>query len=183
MYDRGDLPVVVEHHTGTNKLVWKEDLSKLDYNKYLPIFVDGLCEKAYPYCFIAKAGISDLLDAGGPRIRPVVPQLILPLKRALDSRDPEIIVEVLGVLQHLVVSGDRVGEALVLYYRQLLPILCLFKDKNVNIGDKIEYGQRKRTNIGDLIQETLELLELHGGPDAFVNIRYIIPTYDSVVLN
>jgi hypothetical protein len=38
-------------------------------------------------------------------------------------------------------------------------------------------------NIGDLIQETMELLEAHGGEDAFINIKYMIPTYESCVLN
>ena len=32
-----------------------------------------------------------------------------------------------SVLQHLVTSGDMIGEALVPYYRQILPILNLFK--------------------------------------------------------
>lgn len=34
------------------------------------------------------------------------------------------------MLQHLVVSADMVGEALVPYYRQILPILNIFKSKN-----------------------------------------------------
>lgn len=49
----------------------------------------------------------------------------------------------------------------------------------VNIGDKIDYGQRKGDNLGDLIQETLELFEKHGGEDAYINIKYMIPTYES----
>ena len=75
------------------------------------------------------------------------------------------------------------GEALVPYYRQLLPILNIFRNKNMNIGDRIEYGQYKRENVGDLIQETLELMERYGGEDAFINIKYMIPTYESVCLN
>ena len=31
----------------------------------------------------------------------------------------------------------------------------------VNIGDKIDYGQRYNTRIGELIQDTLEILEKH----------------------
>lgn len=38
-------------------------------------------------------------------------------------------------MQHLVVSGDMVGEALVPYYRQILPILNIFKNMNLNSGD------------------------------------------------
>ena len=54
---------------------------------------------------------------------------------------------------------------------------------SVNCGDKIDYSQNKRENVGDLIDETLQLLEKHGGDDAFINIKYIIPTYESCLLN
>lgn len=55
------------------------------------------------------------------------------------------------VIQKLVLSGDMIGEALVPYYRQILPIFNLFRNCNQNIGDKIEYSQRKRLNLGDLV--------------------------------
>lgn len=54
---------------------------------------------------------------------------------------------------------------------------------SVNSGDGIDYSQQKRENIGDLIQETLEAFERHGGEDAFINIKYMIPTYESCMLN
>ena len=76
-----------------------------------------------------------------------------------------------------------VGEALVPYYRQILPVLNLFKNCNKNLGDSIEYGQRRGENIGDLVNETLELLEKYGGRDAFINIKYMVPTYESCMLN
>ena len=53
----------------------------------------------------------------------------------------------------------------------------------VNSGDGIDYSQQKRENIGDLIQETLEAFEMHGGEDAFINIKYMVPTYESCLLN
>jgi hypothetical protein len=56
-----------------------------------------------------------------------------------------------------------IGEALVPYYRQILPIFNLFRNSNFSSGDKIEYSQRKRLNLGDLISETLELFEQTGG--------------------
>ena len=49
----------------------------------------------------------------------------------------------------------------------------------MNSGDGIDYSQQKRENVGDLIQETLEAFELHGGEDAFINIKYMVPTYES----
>lgn len=102
---------------------------------------------------------------------------------ALNTRDPDIISVMLKIIQKLVLSGDMIGEALVPYYRQILPIFNIFRNSNKNIGDKIEYDQRKRLNLGDLISETLQLLEQTGGEDAFINIKYMIPTYESCVLN
>ncbi len=64
----------------------------------------------------------------------------------------------------------------------LILSFVLFCLSIVNLGDGIEFSQQKRTNIGDLIHETLELLEIHGGEDAFINIKYMIPTYESAVL-
>ena len=86
-------------------------------------------------------------------------------------------------MQVLVTCSDTIGEALVPYYRQILPVMNLFKQQNKNIGDRIEYNQRKQLCLGDLIQQTLELFETHGGEDAFINIKYMIPTYESCVLN
>jgi len=54
---------------------------------------------------------------------------------------------------------------------------------SVNSGDGIDYSQRKRENLGDLIQETLEVFERHGGDDAYINIKYMIPSYESCLLN
>merc|ERR1719487_259501 len=123
-----------------------------------------------------------MLERGGSKILPVVPQLIIPVKTALNTRDPQIIATTLKVLQSLVLAGEMIGEALVPYYRQILPVFNIFKNQNQNLGDKMEYGQRKRMNIGDLIAETLEVFELNGGEDAFINIKYMIPTYESCVL-
>jgi hypothetical protein len=53
----------------------------------------------------------------------------------------------------------------------------------VNLGDRIDYTQMCQENVGDLIQETLEKLEQYGGEDAFINIKYMVPTYESCMLN
>jgi len=179
-YDRGDLPIQV-HHAASNRIAWKVDIEKLDYHHYLPIFFDGLREKEDPYRFLSVEGAHNMLDKGGSKILPVVPQLIIPIKTALNTRDKEVIATLLKVLQKLVLSGEMIGEALVPYYRQILPVFNLFKASSVNIGDKIDYGQRLRSNLGELIDETLEIFEIHGGEDAFINIKYMIPTYESCV--
>jgi len=182
-YDRGDLPLQILHCSTANKIAWKVDIEKLDYHHYLPIFFDGLREKEDPYRFLAVEGSQNMLDKGGSKILPVVPQLIIPIKTALNTRDTEVIATMLKMLQRLVLAGEMIGEALVPYYRQLLPVFNLFKSSRDDIGDSIDYGQRKRTCLGELIDETLEIFEVHGGEDAFINIKYMIPTYESCVHN
>lgn len=175
-------------------------------------------------CSSPKPHVDPLPFTGGSRILPVIPQLIIPIKTALNTRDPQVMCTVLKVcvcqivpdcrhmhtfslstsptspaiirdgsasslellldqvLQTLVVSGDSIGEALVPYYRQILPIFNMFKTANKNLGDNIDYGQQKRKTLGDLVMETLEMFEVHGGEDAFINIKYMVPTYESCAL-
>lgn len=172
-----------------NRLAWKVEVQKLDYHHYLPIFFDGLREREPPYSFVAEQGVMDMLEAGAHKVLPVIPQLIIPIKTALNTREVPVIVKILKILQLLVkcdvnVAGGAglIGQALVPYYRQILPVLNIFINKRQNLGDQIDYGQRKRMNLGELIQETLEQLEIHGGEDAFINIKYLVPTYQSVVV-
>jgi hypothetical protein len=76
-----------------NKLQWKVDILRLDYHHYLPVFFSGLRENEEPYRFIAEEGVRDMMRAGGePKVLPVVPQLIIPLKDALNTRDPRVMV-------------------------------------------------------------------------------------------
>lgn len=178
-YDRGDIPIGVEHTAVGNKIFWRAEVEGLDLHHYLPIFFEGLRETEHPYAFLAREGVINLLEHAGSKVLAVIPQLILPLHSALSTNDPEVICVVCNVLQLLVMCNEFAGPALVPYYRQLLPVLNLFYGKNVNIGDQIYYAQRKRENLGDLIEETLELLERKGGPDAFLNIKYMVPCYQS----
>ncbi|XP_066034753.1 parkin coregulated gene protein isoform X3 [Chamaea fasciata] len=128
-YERGDFPIAVQHDGVANKIAWKVEIENLDYHYFLPLFFDGLCETEFPYEFFARQGVHDLLEHGGNKILPVVPQLIIPIK--------------------------------------------------INLGDGIEYSQQKRENIGVLINETLELFQRYGGENAYINIKYMIPTYGS----
>jgi hypothetical protein len=60
--------------------------------------------------------MNDLLEKGGSKILPVIPQLIIPIKStlifylaALNTRDPEIMATMLKVVQKLVLSADMIG--------------------------------------------------------------------------
>jgi len=110
-YDRGDLPILIQHSNGYN-IVWKglenddtyKDPKKLksffenfDFNLYLPIFIDGIRETTDPYRFLAIQGTFFLLDNIGDNILKVISQVIIPLKKALNTRHPEIIIIALKV--------------------------------------------------------------------------------------
>ncbi|EQC26213.1 hypothetical protein SDRG_15949 [Saprolegnia diclina VS20] len=192
-YERGDLPIQIDHGGVKNLVAWKVDITKLDFHHYLPIFFDGLREIEEPYAFLAEQGIKDMMVNASSKVLPVIPQLIIPIKNALNTRKASIIVKTLHILQLMVTcdkkpgqdgfaAGGLIGQALVPYYRQILPILNIFVRKNDNLGDGIDYSQRKQENLGDLIQQTLEIFELNGGDDAFINIKYLIPTYQSVCI-
>lgn len=79
--------------------------------------------------------------------------------------------------------GSYVGLALVPYYSQILPILNIIRCKipDENLRDKISYA-----SVNDLalnIDRTVELMERMGGPDAYINIKFAMPTYESCMLN
>ncbi|KAK9523222.1 hypothetical protein VZT92_019628 [Zoarces viviparus] len=175
MYDRGDLPVQMDYNKGGYNICWKVPLDKLDYKYYLPLFFDGLTETGHPYNFFASQGIDKMLEKGGPRILPVIPQLIIPIKKALNTRNHAVMCSTLRALKHLVMSGEKVGAALVPYFRQILPIFRMFYEKS-GTGDVV-LGHRG-DDIGVLIRETLELFERHGGAGAFLQIKYMVPTYE-----
>ena len=86
------------------------------------------------------------------------------------------------VLIKLVECEEMIGESLVPYYRQLLPIMNVYRNDTLNIGDSIDYAQQKKLCVGDLVLATLEIFEKHGGEDAFINIKYMVPTYESAVI-
>lgn len=171
--DRGDLPLRVNFAGAVRKLQWQVDITKLDFCHYLPIFMEGLRDLDEPYHFLALNGTMDLLEKGETRVLACVAHVVPPMKQNLSTRRPVVLCVQLKVLQKMVQCCPYVGEALVPYYRQLLSVCNLFITKRVNCGDAIDYGQRRQENLGDLILETLNVLESHGGPDAFANIKYV----------
>jgi len=155
----------------------------LDYHHYLPVFFEGLRETEDPMKFLADKGTDALIFHGREKILPVLPQLIIPIKMALQTKRREVVVKTLKKIQALVLTSDAVAESLVPYYRQILPVMNLLRHRNMNIGDKMDYSQKNCDNVGDLIQETLELMEKHGGEDAYINIKYMVPTYESCLFS
>lgn len=187
-YERGDLPVQIDHGGVHNRIAWKVAIEQLDFHHYLPIFFDGLREIEEPYAFLSEQGVYDMMSVASHKVLSVIPQLIIPIKTALNTRNRSVIIKVLKVLQALVKCDENgqnlVGQALVPYYRQILPVLNIFIRQHEN--DVNEYGQKKKktgAGLGEFIMDTLEQFELHGGDDAFINIKYLVPVYQSVIFN
>jgi hypothetical protein len=132
-----DTIIQVAFDGANRRIQWKVSIDKLDYFHYLPIFIDGIRELQEPYKFLARQGTYDLLSKNNNKILATIPQLILPLKHSLNTRHPDIVCETLKIIQKLILSSKLIGEALVPYYRQLLPIFNLLRGKNINIGDNM----------------------------------------------
>ena len=77
------------------------EIEKLDYHHYLPLFFDGMCEVKHPYEFFARQGVHDMLEHGGSKILPVIPQLIIPVKSKY--------------LYYIAIPVDFFTQALVIY--------------------------------------------------------------------
>lgn len=105
-------------------------LDKLDYSLYLPLFFDGLSETQHPYTKFARQGVQDLLANGGDKIYAIIPQLIIPIKNALNTKNIEVMCTVLKIIQQLVNASDLIGPALIPFYRQLLPVFNAYKMRN-----------------------------------------------------
>lgn len=201
-YVRGELPCTIEHGTSGKYLSWACPLENLDYEFYLPVFFDGLQCTDMIVSFIARQGIEDMLYAsrGHPeRIKSVVHLLVRPLRNALAKFDLDVLLGVLKALEQLITCNEGIGEVLLPYGKQFLAPIAFFMDMNKNIGDSIDYSQRRNNDIGEevssinvcvilfllvlkvvivsmlQIRRVLELMEEHGGPDALRAIKFSIP--------
>ena len=94
-YERNDMPVVVDFDGAVRKIQWKVDLDMLDYHHYLPIFFEGLREPSEPSKFLADKGTDELIVGGKDKLLPVLPQLILPIKAALQTKRNDVVVKTL----------------------------------------------------------------------------------------
>lgn len=181
LFERGDLPVVLRHRARLS-LDFKVPIENLDVAYFLPIFVDGLRERMQPFRFVASEGTLMLVQRGdSSQILSCLPELIYPLKYALESCDKPTIILALRVIQALCSSNRDISEALVKFYRQLLPVLNRYKAHKRNLGDRTDFAQFKHDGrtLGETIEDTLAELEKSGGDDALINIKYIVPTYES----
>eukprot|EP00397_Hematodinium_sp_SG-2012_P004992 GEMP01005009.1.p1 GENE.GEMP01005009.1~~GEMP01005009.1.p1 ORF type:complete len:677 (+),score=158.74 GEMP01005009.1:302-2332(+) len=182
IFERGDLPCQLKHAGATLQIDWKVGFDNMDLDHYLPLFIDGIRERSFPCCFFSLQGSFEIIRGANPSsLALTVRKLILPLKDALNTREPGTVVKALRILKELLICVPLAGERLVPYYRQLLPVVAIFRTKRRNLGDAMDFAQTKQDGrtLDSQIEEVLQLLEENGGEDAFINIKYMIPTYES----
>ncbi len=156
-------------------------IARLDYTVWLPLFFDGLRERADPYRFLACRGIEEMLEeADGTQVGPALPRLILPIRTALNTKEPETIYRILTALTLLTsvpgadpASGMTVGQLLVPYYRHILPIFNLFKSRASLASSADDYS----CSIGEAIDECMERLASTGGAGAAAEITRRVPLW------
>ena len=80
---------------------------------FFNFLLKSLCDSGFPYGLIARYGIHDLLSASPEKILPLVPQLVIPIKNALNTRNPEIILATLRIIQHMCNCGNMLTIILI----------------------------------------------------------------------
>ncbi|KAG8195517.1 hypothetical protein JTE90_019506 [Oedothorax gibbosus] len=186
LYKNGHIPVVLDYRRGARQhdLHWMVDIDKLDFEFYLPIFSDGLSDVEHPFDVLAREGTIILLTAAKDMVLSVLPEVVKGIKKALSTDDPIAMMNACAVIQRLATVSPLVGLALIRYYRILLvPVFSKYKSvQRPYKRGEIDYGQGKQ-NLSDVVNQTLDLLDRTGGPDAYVEIKYAVPTYDSMYHN
>ncbi|KAG9416077.1 hypothetical protein AC1031_000473 [Aphanomyces cochlioides] len=148
-YTRGAIPICVDPGTGGNALRWTKSLDEIDYSVLLPLFLDGTRETQEPYHFLASKGSIELLQYGRQhpeKVHACLHKVVAPLRVALNTRDPKLVCDTLKIIL-ILLDVEGIGVALVPYYRQLLPTLNLFKSNRHNLGDAMDFGQRRNEGM------------------------------------
>lgn len=94
-------------------LWWMVDINMLDFEYYLPIFAHSLHEPSYPFDVIARDGIIQMLDAAKDRVLGVLPEVVLGIKKALNTDIPNVIMNACAVIQKLTTLTPLVALALI----------------------------------------------------------------------
>ncbi|GMH88434.1 hypothetical protein TL16_g11157 [Triparma laevis f. inornata] len=172
-YTRGELPCTVEHRSSGLALSWMCPLHNLDYEHYLPIFMDGA-----PFTPSSPGKVS----TSSSKTQQVT--AIGFWTYSLSTKRSDVVLAVVNIIKQLCTVHPAVGPRLIPHYRQILGILNLFYCKGgKNLGDAMDYKQFNSDDLVVPIAEVLEMMERTGGPNAFVNIKFMVPTYTSAFAN
>jgi len=63
-YSQNQLPVKLDHSGPKTRLKWTQKPEDLDFEKWLPIFGDGVIETEPPFNMLAQMGLVELIELG-----------------------------------------------------------------------------------------------------------------------
>ncbi|CAD6192543.1 unnamed protein product [Caenorhabditis auriculariae] len=185
--------IYLEEQPSPRDIQWSKDPTQMKQETVKTLigkFSMGLPILDHPYRFVVETGIMDLVLAvrESSTIVPVLPQLTRGIRAALYSFDSEKKKFCLRLLSR-VTAMEEVGPALVPYYRQLLPPLSkssrmarVFFSETIRQArnDRSHKSQNEKARqLEELVQATLNDLERTGGPSATINLKYMMPSYES----
>jgi hypothetical protein len=182
-FDAGKLPLTVERFGPTQSLEWTKDPTDVDLSYLLPLLIEGVALQKEPYFFAASEGLMEILEAcgggdgrQGSRLASLVPDLVPPIRAALNRRDERTSFVILRALQSLVVADPRVLPQLQKHYRAILPSFNILRTKSQWFDGPNPHG---KTSMPNAVQETLEIMEMHGDEGGFREISRFVPSYKS----
>eukprot|EP00392_Amoebophrya_sp_AT5.2_P016587 g16860.t1 len=181
MFERGDLPIAIKHGAKMT-LEWRIPVESINTRIFLPIFIDGIRERKFPFNYVSFEGTMSMIKSlNEERLLSALPEAMQSIHRNMVEKDRNVICKCIKVLRELVPRGPAIGEAMIPHYKLFLPILNLFVCEWRNLGDEMDFAQRHEDgrNIAIMSQELLQLLERAAPDAAFFNIKYAIPTYES----
>lgn len=76
-----------------------------------------------------------------------------PLRNALSKFDTNILLSVLKAIEQLITCNEGVGEVLMSYSKNFLGPISYFMDEKKNIGDQMDFAQRKNNDVGEEVRE------------------------------
>ncbi|KAJ1447977.1 parkin co-regulated protein-domain-containing protein [Pelagophyceae sp. CCMP2097] len=177
-YDAGLLPlrIVYKDVDGVNRrtVAWLiDDLSRLDFRHYLPMFVGAFGEAREPYGFIAIEAALDLVQAAGAahRALALAPLVSPQLKQALRSKDADEARRALRFLEAFATCDAKSRGGLGLVVRTL-PVK--------SFASAVSHAAANHAALRPHANLVLRALEEHGGPVAAEQIKAGARTYESL---
>ena len=123
-FTSGRIPCRLVHGSVRNRLAWSTSIDDLDYDPVLLLLAEGLRETAHPLPFISRQGFTELMSNinARPKVLPLLPKLINPIKLALCSDDDEVFE---GALNALIQLSTVVGNELDKYLKSFLSVVSM----------------------------------------------------------
>ena len=117
-FTSGRIPCRLVHGSVRNRLAWNTSVDDLNYDPILILLAEGLRETAHHLPFISRQGFTELMSNTNarPKVLPLLPQIINPIKVAMNSNNDEVFEAALNALTQLsTVVGSELNKHLNTY--------------------------------------------------------------------